>query len=68
MDVIKTEPCSDMKVERMSPLSEYPYFDITHKDLVSVVKNEVTVRFAYVSLYKGVILYLIRSSLKHLFM
>ncbi|XP_033609386.1 myoneurin-like isoform X4 [Cryptotermes secundus] len=40
MDVIKTEPCSDMKVERMSPLSEYSYFDITHKDLVSVVKNE----------------------------
>jgi hypothetical protein len=51
MDVIKTEPSSDIKVEGMSPLSEYPFFDIKHKDLVSVVKNEDMVRFAYVSQY-----------------
>jgi hypothetical protein len=49
MDIIKTEPCSDIKVEGMSPLSEYPFFDIKHKDLGSVVKNEDMVRFAYVS-------------------
>jgi hypothetical protein len=51
MDIVKTEPCSDIKVEGTSPLSEYPFFDIKDKDLVSVVKNEDMVRFAYVSQY-----------------
>jgi hypothetical protein len=49
MDIVKTEPCSDVKVERMSPPSEYPFSDIKHKDFVSVVKNEDMVRYAYVS-------------------
>jgi hypothetical protein len=49
MDSIKAERCSDIKVEGMSPLSEYPFFDIKCKDLGSVVKNEDKVRFAYVS-------------------
>jgi hypothetical protein len=49
MDIIKIEPCSDVKVEKMSQLSEYPSFDIKQEDLVSVVKNEDVVRYAYVS-------------------
>jgi hypothetical protein len=49
MDIIKTELCSDIKVEEMSPLSEYPSFDVKHEDMVSMVKKEDMVRFAYVS-------------------
>jgi hypothetical protein len=49
MNIIKTEPCSDIKVEGMSLLSEYQFVDIKHEDSVSAVKNEDMVRFAYVS-------------------
>jgi hypothetical protein len=49
MDIVKTEPCRDIKLEEMSPLSEYPSFDIKQEDIVSVVKNEDMVRITYVS-------------------
>jgi hypothetical protein len=49
MAMIKTELCADANAEGMSPLSEYQFIDIKHEAVESVIKSEVTVRFAYVS-------------------